>query len=384
MNLRRFTTTIARREAIEKELGLTLPKIASSSCFNDATSSRNCENMIGSIQVPLGIVGPLLVKGSFEPPKKYYIPLATTEGALIASINRGVKAITQSGGATTISKKMGITRAPVFKVGGILECRQFIDWSLANFSILKNITEKTSSHLTLLDIKPWMNGKNVFLRFSFDCQDAMGMNMATIATDTACRFIQEKIGVKLIAISGNMCVDKKPNALNFIEGRGISVWAETHIPETIVKSVLKTTSAVISEAAKSKLTYGSQLSLTIGANAQIANALSAVFLATGQDLAHVAECSMGITTLEAEENGIYASVYLPDLIVATVGGGTQLDTQKEALHILGLQGGNDGKNALILAEVIASVVLAGEISLLASLSDNSLAMAHKKLARGGK
>lgn len=393
MDLRNYNSAAERRKAIENELKIIIPHIGTYSFDEDTAAKKHCENMIGSIQVPIGVAGPLRIKNQvFDPEaqtrresriKDFYIPLATTEGALVASVNRGCKAITESGGVAVISKRVGITRAPVFVVKNIIEGKQFIEWLESNLAEVKEITESTSAHITLLEIKPWLVGKNVFLRFRFDTQDAMGMNMATIATAKAAEFIEQKTSAKLVALSGNMCVDKKANALNFIDGRGISVWAEATIPENIVAAVLKTTIQEVVEVAERKLHVGSIMSHSLGSNAQIANVLAAIFLATGQDLAHIAECSTGVTTVEmADNDSLSICVYIPDLVIGSVGGGTELVTQKEALSILEIVGGNNGENAVKFAEVIGATVLAGELSLLASLAEGSLAKAHERLGRG--
>ena len=382
MDIREYTSSKDRRNALEKKLAVNLAQIGNFSLDEAIASSRNCENMIGTIQVPLGIAGPFTIKHTATI-QEYFVPLATTEGALVASVNRGAKAITLSGGAQVISKRIGITRAPVFVVDNLLAGTKVIDWVEKNRQMLKEITESTSSHLTLLDIKPWQLGKNVFFRFRFDTQDAMGMNMATIAVSQAVKVIEEHTAARCIAVSGNMCVDKKPSFLNFIEGRGYSIAAEAVIPADIVSSVLKTNISDFVEVSQRKLLYGSLLAGSIGVNAQFANILSAVFLATGQDIAHVAECAVGVTTVEeTKDHNLSIAIYLPDLVVGTVGGGTTLDTQKEALSILGIAGGNNGKNAQKLAEIIGATVLAGELSLLASFAENSLAKAHQKLGRG--
>lgn len=379
MNLRNYKTVKERREALGKKLSIHLSHIGYFSLDEKRTSSRNCENMIGVTQIPMGIAGPLKIKEFGE----FFVPLATTEGALVASVNRGCKAITLSGGASVITQKIGITRAPVFAVSDFATGKKFTTWVGKNFSQLKKIAESTSNHLTLLEIEPWLLGRNVFLRFLFDSQDAMGMNMVTIATDKTIPYIESKTPARCIALSGNMDVDKKPNFLNFIQGRGYVVSAEAIISEKTLRSVLKTTARKIQEVVQRKILYGSIMSGTIGANAHYASMLAALFLATGQDVAHVSESSIGVTTAEIHgKNNLYISVYLPDCIVGAVGGGTGLSTQKEALSILGIVAGNKGKSAEKLATIIAAGVLAGELSLLASLAEGSLAIAHKKLARG--
>ncbi len=379
MDLKTFTTVSDRRKALEEHVGVSLSKIGTFTLDESQASTRHCENMIGAVQIPVGVAGPLKVQNT-----EYYIPLATTEGALIASVNRGCKAITQSGEIGVVTEKIGITRAPAFVVKNVAAGKAFIRGVEEHIDILKKVAEATSSHLQLLDVKPWMVGNTVFLRFAFDTKDAMGMNMATIATQKMVEHLTEKSGVACVALSGNMCVDKKANFLNFIEGRGIKVWADIILPKDILFSVLKTTADKLADVTKRKLLYGSVLSGTIGANAHAANILAAIFLATGQDMAHISECSSVVTTVEEQGEDAYVSVYLPDLVIGTVGGGTGLATQQEALSLLGLAGGNEGKNSLQLAEVIGATVLAGEISLLASLAQGSLAKAHESLARGKK
>jgi hydroxymethylglutaryl-CoA reductase (NADPH) len=272
----------------------------------------------------------------------------------------------------------------VFRVQNISEGSNVINWLENHFSEVKKIAQSSSSHLTLLAMKPWLLGRSLYVRFSFDTQDAMGMNMATIATSAIVEFIEKETKARCVAVSGNMCVDKKPNYLNFIEGRGYTVIAESVIPEDIIASVLKTEKAKILEVAERKLHQASILSGSIGANAHIANVLAAIFLATGQDIAHVSECSMGVTTVEDDKEGLYISVYLPDLVVGTVGGGTTLATQKEALRIMGLEAQKEKGTGQKFAEIIGGAVLAGEISLLASLAENSLSHAHERLGRGKK
>jgi len=381
MDLRGYLSVSDRRKGVEDNIGVSLKNIGNYSINEEIASSRNCENMIGVTQIPIGIAGPLKIKSEFFK-EEFFLPLATTEGVLVASVSRGCKAITLSGGANVLSKKIGITRAPVFVVENILEGKKFADWVHANFDQLKKIAEDTSSHLKLLEIKAISMGRNVYLRFRFDSHDAMGMNMATIAVTKSAEFIEKKVHVKCVAVSGNMCVDKKPNFLNFIEGRGYMVSAEALIPKKLVKTVLKAEINEIIEVYQRKIVYGSALSGSIGSNAHFANILAAIFAATGQDLAHVAECSIGTTTIETVKDSLYASVYLPDLAVGTVGGGTGLETQKEALSIMGVAGGDNGKNARKFAEIIGGAVLAGEISLLASLAEGSLASVHKRLGRG--
>lgn len=366
MNVRDIKSVKARRKLFGN-----LPHIGCYSLDESVASSRNCENMIGVAQVPMGIAGPLRIKN-----REYYIPLATTEGALVASVNRGCKAITESGGASVLAVRKGATRGPVFKVNSLEENSALFRFIESNKNDFDRIAKTTSSHIQLLDVYTNSVGLYRFVRFVFDTQDAMGLNMATIATDKIVRFIEEKTGAQCTSLSGNYCVDKKASWLNMTHGRGFEVWAEANIPYALVDSFLHTNPDVLCETWMSKCMIGSAMSGSMGFNAQYANVLAALFIASGQDPAHVAECSIGITIVEKRADALYVSIYLPDLMVGIVGGGTSLATQKEALSIIG------AKTSQELAEVVGSAVLAGEISLLSSLAEGTLAKAHNVLARG--
>lgn len=386
MNLRDYKSVSDRREAIENELKVDLKHIGSFNLDEGVASSRNCENMIGVAQIPMGVSGPLKICHLSFGIQYYYIPLATTEGALVASVNRGCKAISQSGGAMVDSYRVGATRGPVFKVKNLIESDRlntFLDEHLDDF---RKITKETSRHLKLKKFIARGVGRYRFIRFAFDTADAMGMNMATIATTALVQFIEEKTGASCISVAGNFDIDKKSAWLNVIENRGFKAWAEVTLPSSSLRTTLKTSAKKIYEVWLAKCMIGSAMSGSMGFNAQYANVIAAVFLATGQDLGHVAEGSMGITTAEIQGKDLYVSVYLPDLMVGTVGGGTGLATQKEALELLGVAGGSpageEGKNAQRFTEIVAGAVLAGEISLLASEAEGSLAIAHERLARG--
>lgn len=372
MDLRLFKSAKERRNALEKEIKVNLNNIGSFTFDEAIISSRNCENLIGVSQVPVGVAGPLKIFS-----QEYYIPLATTEGALVASVNRGCKVISLSEGANVYAYRVGTTRGPVFYTEFLKKSRKVYQWIKNNTDVLKKAAESTSSHLTFKKAKISGVGNYVFVRFYFDTKDAMGMNMATIASEVMCSKIEKETGAECLAVAGNYDIDKKPAWLNFIENRGFKAWADVVLSKEVVKDVLKTTSEKIFDIWLAKCMIGSAMSGSLGFNAHYANVVAAIFLATGQDPAHVVEGSMGITTTKVLENGdLYFSVYLPALMVGTVGGGTNLATQKEALSILGVQ------NSEGFAEIVAGAVLAGEISLLASLAEGSLAKAHQKLGRG--
>ncbi len=386
MNLRDYSSVSGRRKALEKSLHLDLKQIGSFTLDEQVASSRNCENMVGVAQVPLGVAGPLkLCQVSGVKCQEYYIPMATTEGALVASVNRGCKAITESDGARVLVYRVGATRGPVFKVHSMVENEKLYSFVVSHKKDFDTIARTTSKHLTLTGVDAHSVGLYQFVRFTFNTQDAMGMNMVTIATQAIASFIEQKTGASCVSLAGNFDVDKKPSWINFTKGRGFEVWAEVTIPATVLKKDLKTTAAAIYEVWLAKCMIGSAMAGSLAFNAQFANVIAAAFLATGQDMGHVGEGSMGITTAGIiNGKDVYISIYLPDLMVGTVGGGTGLATQQEALKLLGVAGGNEGNNSQEFAEIIAGSVLAGEISLLASLSEGTLARAHKTLARGSK
>lgn len=377
VSLRDFPSAKKRREFLQKKLKVKLENIAQFSFTENHVAGRNIENLIGCAQIPLGVAGPLKIINHKSQITNHYIPLATTEGALVASLSRGCKAITESRGAKVYVEDVGQTRGPVFKTQGIEHGQKVTEWINSNIPLLSQSAQKTSSRLKLLRIKTAMVGKNLFVRFSYSTSDAMGMNMVTIATQEAVKVIEQETRAKCIALAGNYDIDKKPAWLNFIEGRGKKVWAEVTIPQKTVRDVLKTNPKQIVEVVKSKAQMGSIMSGSLGFNSHFANIVAAIFAATGQDLAHVVEGSLGVTDAEVLRGNLYFSIYMPSLQVGTVGGGTSLPTQKEALQIMQVN------NVLEYAKAVAAAVLAGELSLVASLAEGSLVKAHKKLGRKG-
>lgn len=335
----------------------------------------HCENLIGATTLPVGVVGPLQIKGEFVE-AGFYIPLSTTEGALVASVNRGCKAVTQSGGVNVQIHRIGPTRGPVFYTGSLKESKKFYNWIKKNEKKLAKVAEETSSHLKFkkLDMRTLSN--YAFIRFYFDTEDAMGMNMVTIATQKIADYIEKETKYKCLSVAGNFDIDKKPSWLNFINNRGFKGWAEGIIPRKIVADVLKSTPQEIFEVWLGKCMLGSIMSGSLGFNSHFANIVAAFFAATGQDLAHVVEGSLGVTVAKVLPNGdLYFSIYMPAIMLGTVGGGTKLKTKQEALSIIGV------KKSVELAEVLLGAVLAGELSLLSSLAEGSLAKAHQKLGR---
>jgi len=358
-----------RRAFIEGETGTPLPAIGSFTIGIDRVVKRNIENMIGAVQVPVGVAGPLMVHGEYAS-GPYYIPLATTEGALVASVNRGCSLITRAGGADVRIMRDGMTRAPVFATRDIIHAKETADWVETHTAEIREAAESTTKHGEFLKARTYIAGTSVFVRLEFDTKDAMGMNMVTIA--------------RLVSLSGNMCTDKKPAAINLVQGRGKTVVAGVRLSEALIADLLKTDAETLLEVNYRKNLVGSARAASFGFNAQAANVVAGIFIACGQDAAHVVEGSTAITTVDRVEGGVYVSVSIPSLPVGTVGGGTGVETQHECLAMLGVAGGGDppGANAKAFGEIVAAAVLAGELSLLGALAAQHLARAHQNLGRG--
>ncbi len=372
-----------RRGFIEKETGTSLENLGIFSIDIERVVKRNCENMIGTVQVPVGVAGPLFVQGEYAQ-GNYYLPLATTEGALVASVNRGCSAITRAGGAQVRILHDGMTRAPVFAAEDVVHAKQVADWVKVHYDDLRVAAEGTTSHGKLTDIVTFIAGTSVFVRLEFDTKDAMGMNMVTIASAKVAELVAQGTGARLVALSGNMCTDKKPAAINGIMGRGRSVVAGVALSHELISRIFKTDAGNLFEVNYRKNLVGSARAGSMGFNAQAANVVAAMFIACGQDAAHAIDGSTCMTTVDLTESGVYVAVTLPSLPVGTVGGGTGVETQQECLRMLGVAGSGTpaGTNARKLGEIIGAGVLAGELSLLGALAAQHLARAHQQLGRG--
>ncbi|BBD72754.1 hydroxymethylglutaryl-CoA reductase (NADPH) [Sulfodiicoccus acidiphilus] len=374
---------VVRRLAVEKLTGTKLPSIGSTIIDYEEVKNRNAENVIGGTQLPLGVIGPLKVRGKWAN-GDFYVPLATTEGALIASVNRGAKAVTASDGVRVRILGDGMARAPVFKLDSVDEVDGFLSWIDANRAKIKEVAESTTSFGRLSSLETFVLGNNVWVRIVMETGDAMGMNMVTLAAEKVCELVQREYpAAKCVALSGNVCSDKKQSAINSLFGRGKTVVAEALIREEVLSSLLKTDAASVSDLNLRKNLLGSARAGSSQFNAHFANVIAALFIATGQDVAQVVESSMGFTWTEVRGRDLYISVTLPSLEVGTVGGGTRLPTQREALSIMGVQGSGNppGSNAKKFAEIAAATVLAGELNLLSALSAGELGKAHRRLGR---
>lgn len=342
----------------------------------------NIENYIGTAQVPVGVIGPLRINGVYAK-GDFYIPMATTEGALIASYNRGTKIISHCGGVRVMCLTERVSRAPGFHFNNLIEAGKFIIWISKNLDKLKDIVKSATKFGVLKNIKTTVEGNYVFLNFEYTTGDASGQNMVTIATDKICKYIIDICPIKPVNyfIESNMSGDKKATSISYIFVRGKKVTAEITIPEKICKRFLHTEPEKIMEYAKMSI-FGAVQTGAYGIQGHYANALTAIFIACGQDVACVSESHVGITRIDLNKNNeLYFSATLPNLIVGTVGGGTNLPTQKECLEMIGCLGENKARK---FAEICTAAVLAGEISIVGALTAGSFTHAHIKYARDKK
>ncbi|HSP43582.1 MAG TPA: hydroxymethylglutaryl-CoA reductase [Luteolibacter sp.] len=340
----------------------------------------NIENAIGLLRMPIGLAGPLRVNG-MAAMGDYPIPLATTEAALVASYHRGCRLLTAAGGCTALVLYESLSRAPGFVFETAADACRFIAWAVERFDDFKRIAESTTAHGRMVDLGCTVEGNHVYLNFEFTTGDASGQNMVTIATQAVCDEILKQAPVKPLQhyVESNLSGDKKASARAFTTARGKKVTAEARLPAEIIARHLHTTPRAMVDYWRMSA-IGGVLSGTLGVHGHFANGLAALYLATGQDAACVAESATGVTRFEVTDaGGLYASVTLPGIMVGTVGGGTGLPTQKACLELMGLHGA--GK-ARALAEVCAGLLLAGELSIIAALAAGHFARAHRKLARG--
>ncbi len=342
--------------------------------------ARNIENLIGTIKIPVGLIGPLRVNGLFAQ-KDFYVPLATTEAALVASYHRGALLISESGGASAAVIAEGVSRAPGFAFNSIFDAGSFVAWAVGQLETFKKVAEGTTHHGELVDMRVTVEGNHVYLNFEFLTGDAAGQNMVTIATQAVCDHIIANTPIKPdhYFVEANLSGDKKASAQSFQSVRGRKVAAEVLLSADLIAKRLHTTPEQMAKYWRMSA-LGGVMSGTIGVQGHYANGLAALYIACGQDAACVSESAVGVTRFETTSDGsLYASVTLPNLIVGTVGGGTCLPSQKACLEILGLFGPG---HARALAEVAGALALAGELSIIGALSAQQFSYAHQKRARG--
>ncbi|QIW99512.1 hypothetical protein AMS68_005030 [Peltaster fructicola] len=346
----------------------------------DRVHGACCENVIGYMPLPVGVAGPLTIDG-----KSYFLPMATTEGVLVASTSRGCKAINAGGGAVTVLTADGMTRGPCIgftTLARAAEAKVWLDGPEGQ-KVMREAFNSTSRFARLQQLKTTIAGTYVYVRFKTTTGDAMGMNMISKGVENALRIMSTEAGFEdmaIISVSGNYCTDKKPAAINWIDGRGKSVVAEAIIPADVVRNVLKSDVDALVELNISKNFIGSAMAGSIGGfNAHAANIVTAIFLATGQDPAQNVESSNCITVMKNLNGNLQISVSMPSIEVGTIGGGTVLEPQGAMLDLLGVRGAHPtspGDNARQLARVVAAGVLAGELSLCSALAAGHLVRAH--------
>ncbi len=346
--------------------------------LDPAGLAGNIENFIGAAQVPIGIAGPLLVNGEHAR-GEFYVPLATTEGTLVASYNRGMKLLHRAGGvqATVMADRM--QRAPAFGFGSAREARAFGEWVAGNFAAIKQAADATTRTGRLHDIEQFSASRFVFLRFNYTTGDAAGQNLTGKATAGACAWIRAHYpGVRDFCLESNLATDKKSSQINILATRGKRVTAEATIPAELIREVMHTTPEDMFHA-RQLSNLGGLLSGVNNNGNHSANGITAIFVATGQDIANVAESSAALVHAELLPSGAYYySITIPALIVATYGGGTGLPTQRECLEILGCYGSGKVRK---FAEIVAATVLCGEISLGSAIVAGEWVQAHERLGR---
>ena len=366
-----------RQRFVEKYTGTSLKHIFKYS-IDPRTTSGNIENFTGVAQVPLGFAGPIKVNGEHAQ-GEFLIPLATTEGTLVASYNRGIKVLNLSGGVITTVADDCMQRAPVFVFENARGARDFRDWVDQNMEPIREAAEATSSVAKLLYIDTYLSNKFAYLRFNFSTGDAAGQNMVGRATFASCSWIlEQRDDIKHFYLESNLATDKKASQVNVMRTRGKRVIAEVTIPRDVLIQHMRVEPESLQYHA-GIANVGAFLSGANNNGLHSPNAITAMFIATGQDVANVSESSAGLLYTElTPEHDLYISLTIPSLIVATFGGGTGLATQRECLEILGCVGRNKVKK---FAEIIAGVALAGEISLGSAISSLDWVSSHEKYGR---
>ena len=366
-----------RRDFVAEKSSAKLDHIGHYS-IDPATTAGNIENFIGVAQVPLGLIGPLLVNGEHAQ-GEFYVPMATSEGTLIASYNRGARLLRDSGGVKVTVVDDAMQRAPVFVFNDAREARDFGLWVEQNVEEIAAQAETTTSSGKLRNIEQYAAARMRYLRFNFTTGDAAGQNMVGKATFIACEWIMKTYpGIQRYMLSGAMDTDKKHSQINTLHSRGKRVVAEVLIPGDLLEKTMGVTAEVLFKARQINQ-VGSFMAGSSSTGAHAANGIAAVFIATGQDAANVAESSSSIIFADVDEAGnYYLSITLPSLIVATYGGGTGLPTQQECLNILDCNG--TGK-VHKLAEIIGATVLAGEVSLMSAVLAGDWVTSHDALGR---
>ena len=338
--------------------------------------NKNCENVIGFTRIPTGVIGPI----KWGEDDENIVPFATTEGALVSSINRGVKLLNNSNVQVTV-EDVGMTRSPIIECGSVEQVKELKEWINKNFINLKDIFEMESDHTKLKEITFLQEGRHLHVRFRATTGEAMGMNMVGKGTNFVLRYIKKQFDdVNIISLSGNTCTDKKSNAINWITGRGKHVVMEAEIPKEQLSKILRVRIDEMVDINLNKNMVGSSLAGTMGGNnCNTSNIVSGIFIATGQDAGQIGTSSFSILNLVRRENSLLASLTMPCLEIGTIGGGTTLDDQNFNINLICQDKENKVEH---LAKNIIYCVMGCELSLLSSLCNNDLIQAHMKLNRG--
>ncbi len=367
----------ARRDFVEGRTGCRLEHVSRYS-FSSSLLPGNIENFTGVAQVPLGIAGPLHILGEYAR-GDFYIPMATTEGTLVASYNRGMRVLTECGGVKATVVKHSMQRSPVFERHDALEARSLGEWIEVHLQQVQQAAESTTTVGKLIEVGRYIVGRLLYLRFNYTTGDAAGQNMVGKATLAACQWIEANHPDNpSFILSGNIDTDKKHSQMNTIETRGKRVVAEATLSKEVLERIMGVDTAALFHARQISQA-GAFMAGSSNNGAHSANGLTALFIATGQDVANVAESQAAIVYAQLLANGdYYWSITIPSLIVATYGGGTGLATQRECLELLGCYGAGQANK---LAEICASTVLAGEISLSSAIVRGDWVSSHDRLGR---
>jgi len=366
-----------RQDFLTGRSGTTLDHVAHYS-LDPATLPGNIEHFLGVAQVPIGVAGPLVVNGEHAQ-GEFYVPMATAEGTLVASYNRGMKLLHEAGGVTTTIVEDHMQRAPSFIFPSAREARAFGAWLVERFDDIKAVAETTTRTGKLKDIEQYSASRIIYTRFNYTTGDAAGQNLTGKATQAACDWIKAQYpGIEQYFLESNFATDKKTSQVNMLHTRGKRVVAEATIPDALLRSVMKSSSELMFRA-RQVSNLGGFMSGVNNNGAHSANGITAIFIATGQDVANVAESSAAFVHAELRENDdYYYSITIPSLIVATYGGGTGLATQRECLELMGCYGDGQVRK---LAEIIAATVLCGELSLGSAIVAEEWVKAHDAYGR---
>ena len=365
-----------QREWLSKQTGVELKRIG---VFSDDPQQMkgNIENLVGVAQIPIGIAGPLKINGDYAK-GNFYVPMATTEGAMVYTYTQGMQLVSLAGGVTTTIIKDEIHIAPIFVFGSMLGAKKFIYWVNSNFQRIKEEAESTTRHGKLVRLEPHLIDRNVIVKFCYTTGDAMGLNMITVATDAACKFINATVKPGKFYLQANFSAVKKVSAHNIISGYGKSVIAEAIIPSRLIKISFGIDPRKMVDYFERNLLATTHAGM-VGSNGHTANALTGMFIACGQDVASVVESHVSVTNYEVTEGGdLYISTKFPNLVVGTVGGGTGLGTQMECLDLIGCKGAGKAKK---FAEIAAAAALSGEVAICGANASGSFVEGLNKFRR---